>query len=127
MRKCGECTACCTVNAIVELKKPQGEHCSYECEKGCSKYWKRPQSCRDFHCMWILGHGDESGRPDKIGLFVEDRLGEPLGQQLFVKEAESGASTTPEGEAYLQSLHKELNRPLYLLDETMQGVIGVMR
>lgn len=126
MRACGGCKACCTVNAIVELRKPERTHCRYECEQGCRRYKTRPKSCRNFNCMWVLGHGDEAGRPDKIGLFVEDRLGEPLGQQLFVKEVTPGASVSKEGEAYLQSLHAELNRTLYLLDASMKNVVGAM-
>ncbi len=127
MRMCGGCKACCTTNAIVELNKPVRTHCRYECDTGCRRYKTRPQSCRDFNCMWILGLGDESGRPDKIGLFVEDRdSGHPLGQQLFVKELFYGAAQTEKGAAYLQSLHRDTKRKIYLLDMTMQSAVGVM-
>jgi hypothetical protein len=69
-RSCGGCTACCTALGVVELKKKMWVRCDEECTSGCSIYDNRPQSCRDFTCLWLTGNieGDERRRPDQLGL-----------------------------------------------------------
>ncbi len=127
-RECAGCTACCTTNAIVELNKPTYKKCKYECNKGCNIYESRPQSCRDFECLWLKGYGDEKGKPNKIGLFIEYRdSGYPLGKQFFAKEVYQGAAQTSGAIAYMQSIVLETGKPVFLLDKSMQGAIGVMK
>jgi len=54
-RSCGTCTLCCKVYAIRELNKPPGRWCVHaERSRGCTIYEKRPDTCRLFHCMWLL-------------------------------------------------------------------------
>lgn len=125
--KCGGCKACCTVNAIVELEKPMRTHCPNECPKGCSIYQDRPQSCREFTCLWRTGLGRDWERPDKIGLFVEEREGEPLGVQYFAKEVRHGAARSRRGRKYLEWLSAETGKPVFVLDRTLQGVVAVVR
>jgi len=72
-RKCGSCTACCTIIGVKELNKERWTKCVHEA--GCCEiYEDRPQSCRSFHCMWLSGYieGDERRRPDNLGIiFVQ--------------------------------------------------------
>ena len=58
---------CCKVMSIEELKKPPSIWCPHcEIAKGCMIYEERPQSCRDFQCLWLKDERlPESMRPDK--------------------------------------------------------------
>ena len=72
-KTCGECTACCTVMAIPETKKPMYQTCEHLGCSGCSIYAERPLSCRSWSCLWLLGiiEGDERRRPDRLGLIFD--------------------------------------------------------
>jgi hypothetical protein len=121
-RTCGSCTACCTVNGIVELGKPIRTRCQYECSKGCAIYGSHPESCKDYACLWLKGFGTAKQRPDKIGLFIEKRDGgPPLGVQLFAKELRIGAFFN-EAREYLVWLNKKTGDPIYRVDETLRAV-----
>lgn len=65
-RACGLCSECCTNLKVPELDKPAGEPCIHlVAGKGCGIYEDRPQSCRDFSCLWLQGVGDFTVRPDR--------------------------------------------------------------
>ena len=70
-RKCGECTACCTTHGIREIDKPAMKECEHVCDKGCSIYETRPESCARYECAWLQGMFDDKFRPDKCGTVVE--------------------------------------------------------
>lgn len=68
---CGDCTCCCTIMGVSTLEKPQYMKCYHE-QKGCAVYEQRPEDCREYSCLWLLGMiGDERHRPDKIGLIFD--------------------------------------------------------
>lgn len=65
-RSCGECSACCKVYAIKELKKQANQWCKHCPGSGCSIYQNRPGVCRDFECLWLLSPDlSDSLRPDR--------------------------------------------------------------
>ena len=66
VRECGECRLCCKIMGVPELDKPMNVWCKHVCNTGCSIYEKRPQSCRDFVCVWLGGLTPEKERPDKV-------------------------------------------------------------
>lgn len=75
LRDCGDCTFCCTVMKVVEIEKPEGEKCQYCTSDGCLIYNKRPQSCKDFHCLWqfkklFKDSKKNKRRPDKLGALI---------------------------------------------------------
>ena len=70
MRECGECTLCCLVPAVPEIAKPINTMCKF-CDKGCTIYEDRPDSCRAFDCAWLMGAMDEDMRPDKSHVVIE--------------------------------------------------------
>lgn len=76
-RECGTCTVCCTVTKVPELNKPENVTCKYVCGvgsgcTGCSIYKDRPQSCRNFKCLWLqTPEMDDNLRPDKSGVMFE--------------------------------------------------------
>lgn len=60
---CGTCTQCCKTMGVTELAKPRDRWCTH-CAVGhsCRIYDDRPQSCRDFVCLWLHTQGQEEGR-----------------------------------------------------------------
>ncbi len=73
-RTCGECNACCKVFPIPDVGKDDTKWCRHcEIGKGCTIYEHRPTVCRDYVCMWLHGVGDESYRPDRIGVLISPR------------------------------------------------------
>ena len=70
MRTCGDCTLCCTLCHVPELDKAEGVQCEH-CEKGCTIYAGRPDSCVSYECAWIKEEVPEFMRPDLCGVMVE--------------------------------------------------------
>ena len=60
---CGDCSACCTVLAVTELKKPMRMACDHLCRDGCRIYADRPAGCRQFNCLWLRGAIRHSENP----------------------------------------------------------------
>lgn len=67
-RTCGDCQACCEVQAVQELGKPYSTKCQYQCGSGCQIYAHRPKSCQEYACLWRIGYGSDDDRPDKLGV-----------------------------------------------------------
>ena len=72
MKKCEECTECCSVLPIQEIQKHAGKECP-NCilSAGCSIYRDRPKSCVDFNCNYLDEGMPLELRPDKIGIIFE--------------------------------------------------------
>lgn len=67
-KTCGGCTLCCKLLSVDEIDKPHSVWCRH-CDKGrgCGIYPDRPQSCRDFSCLWLKSKEmGEDLRPDRI-------------------------------------------------------------
>jgi len=58
---------CCTWVGVQSLGKLPGERCKHLGPNGCTIYDTRPDECRIFNCAWLLGVGDQSVRPDRLG------------------------------------------------------------
>src|SRR5262249_4536517 len=55
-RACGNCSLCCKLLRIDELKKPAGTWCPH-CAPGrggCKIYPNHPQECQRFYCSWLI-------------------------------------------------------------------------
>jgi hypothetical protein len=106
-RACGDCTACCTVLAVHELRKPMRWACDHVSCAGCRVYDIRPQSCRDFNCQWLLGEisGDNSARPDRLGVLFDCHQSTATHESRFVAfEVWEGAFEEPAGGALITEL-----------------------
>lgn len=110
-RSCGTCTACCTSLAVKELDKPQGVVCNHlsRTSKGCDRYDTRPQSCRNFECLWLRDHKgsliDGEFRPDRCGLVLDVTTPHSeLPQAIVVHEVWPGASQQVDGQRLLARL-----------------------
>lgn len=56
-RACGSCSLCCKVMGVLDVQPPKPDHewCSHASPGcGCIIYDSRPESCRVFHCMWLV-------------------------------------------------------------------------
>ncbi|MEO0514125.1 MAG: hypothetical protein AAF086_02370 [Planctomycetota bacterium] len=72
---------------IEELAKPAFSTCAHDCGGGCDSYATRPQSCRDFRCLWLDGHLEESDRPDKLGVIFTTTHDDQVGVHPLIVEA----------------------------------------
>jgi hypothetical protein len=70
---CGSCTFCCK-NIPSHRQNPEDfelDHnydCNKLCENGCSVYENRPQSCRDYECLYTLNYFPELKNPFDNGI-----------------------------------------------------------
>ncbi len=106
-RNCGECTLCCKLMGVPELKKPSAKWCvSCDQGKGCTVYEERPQSCRNFQCFWLMDETfPDEFRPDRINALaafndVKDSC------VLHVDPAKPRAMSSPKVNALIDALLK---------------------
>ena len=84
-RHCGECTLCCKTHGVFELLKPGGQWCVWcAVGHGCTIYSKRPKSCQDFKCAWLMGFGLPEYRPDKTHIVPDFKEVAGLGLVLHL-------------------------------------------
>jgi uncharacterized protein len=71
-RTCGTCTLCCRLPDIEELSKPANALCVHCVDgMGCKIYQSRPQTCRDFLCLWMTdNHLGDEWEPAKTHMMV---------------------------------------------------------
>lgn len=54
-RTCGKCSLCCKLNKVADLDKPTGIWCTHcAIGSGCTIYADRPQSCREYNCLYLM-------------------------------------------------------------------------
>ena len=84
-KTCGECTMCCKIMGVPALDKAPGAWCgSCAIGSGCTRYKTRPQSCKDFACLWLQDKDmPEAYRPDKD--YKSGRIGDLL-RKLTARE-----------------------------------------
>jgi hypothetical protein len=95
------------VLAVDELRKPMRWACDHLTCGGCRIYDARPQSCRDFNCLWLLGEipHDEATRPDRLGVLFDcyrSRMSDELRFVAF--EVWDGAFDEPAAAALIADL-----------------------
>lgn len=72
-RECGNCSLCCTLLRVDELKKLGGRSCVHQDieNKGCSIHPIRPLICRAYRCLWLSGGLSQQDRPDRLGAVLD--------------------------------------------------------
>lgn len=106
-RTCGDCTLCCKLMGVPELKKPAARWCP-ACDqgRGCSTYDERPPSCRNFQCFWLMDEGfPDDFRPDRIGALASFN-DTPDSVVLHVDPARRNVLRKPEVRALVDALLK---------------------
>jgi hypothetical protein len=54
-RECGACSLCCRVMSVPEVKQDHAWCRHAKPGHGCLIYKSRPEPCRSFQCLWLLG------------------------------------------------------------------------
>jgi hypothetical protein len=84
-RKCGLCSACCTLLRVDELEKPAGVPCPKLRRGGkCGIYETRPGICRGYMCAWLTGFAPREDRPDRVGYVASFAYDEENGFPVVV-------------------------------------------
>lgn len=118
-RSCGDCTACCAVMAVVELRKPSRRACDHVSLEGCRIHDTRPESCREFNCLWLRGAIDASARPDELGVFFDYFTVKRTDiSRLIAFELWPGALNSPAARALLDALSRTHDIELSYRDGT---------
>jgi Fe-S-cluster containining protein len=89
MRRCEDCTACCTwlIGDSYGWEFGAGKSCKFlECN-GCGVHKVRPKVCENYFCAWSQELIDEEYRPDQCGFLVSVENNEN-GQYLKVVETQ---------------------------------------
>jgi hypothetical protein len=120
-RECGDCTACCTVLALVELRKPMRCACEHVGRAGCRIYADRPKDCCDFNCLWLRGAlpAEVELRPDHLGVLFDGYR--PAGSndvRLAALEVWAGAFDTPAARGLIDAIAAEHRLELNFRDGT---------
>lgn len=98
---------------IDELHKPSGVRCEMVTREGCSVYDRRPASCRVFECLWLMGFGSSSHRPDRSKVVLHVETSPKLGEVVIVNETRPNGLRTPKGQQVLKKL-KQSKLDLYI-------------
>lgn len=74
-KPCDGCQACCFVQRIQELNKPEFSTCPHQCYSGCDVYATKPAECSGYRCAYSMGAivGGLETRPDNLGLIIDFR------------------------------------------------------
>ena len=126
MRDCGGCTACCSALAVPELDKPTYQPCRHLCERGCGIYATRPRACRDYRCLWLLGHLGEADRPDQLGVIFTttvDPEHREQGNLPMLIEVRDGALQQPAVQDAIQAFRRQ--KPTVLMTKDGREVLDV--
>jgi len=99
--------------SIEELHKIEGETCYLVRKEGCSAYSERPPSCRDFQCLWLMGAGKDSHRPDRSNVLVYAENSPKLGNVVAITEMIPNGLRNPKAQGMLKEL-KRAKRNLYI-------------
>lgn len=110
-RRCGDCTGCCTALAVGDLDPPKemGVRCVHlVIGKGCGIYQTRPDSCRQYRCLWLDGDGSVTlrtkDRPDRIGVAFDAQVHKKHGLTVIARELRHGGLNDPRARSIIQTM-----------------------
>lgn len=106
---CGHCTACCTELNIPELDKPAGVPCRNLTSQGCGIYDDRPETCREFECVYKSIEMAPRMRPDRAG-FMMTRQWTKYGDSLVMFVIDEPVN--PKSKKNARQLAKKLRTPI---------------
>jgi len=143
MRECGECIVCCVYPRIndPELTKRGMQHCpnltlpGEEVENSvfytgatnhnCKIHSTRPKMCRDYRCVWLLGHGHKNDRPDKSLMLFDNSSG--IENTIQAKPLKDNQENSKEGMRAVENMSKSLNLPVIVVnfyERKIQRIVG---
>lgn len=134
-RRCGDCTACCTVMGVKSIEKSEHTPCVKltvvngspgDTRKCCSIYSTRPDDCRDFSCLWLQDDGRvlrNMERPDQVGLMFDvTQEDAKIGKALVARAVRKGAFQEPAAKKLIDRLAKRVL--IILVDGDKRGLAG---
>jgi len=131
-RTCGECSLCCKLLAVRELRKSAGERCRYQSfSKGCGVYKTQamPNSCKLWSCRWLVQEADtrDLSRPDRSGVVLDI-----LPDYITAIDNETGAETKIEVvqvwvDPKRPDAHRDPALRAYLEHQAEQGIAALVR
>lgn len=127
-RSCDGCTACCKTHGVagVTIRGEWCQHCTPE-RNGCAIYANRPLQCGAYKCMWLLGAGPDSWRPDRIGIVTsvtEISLGDEVHGVLTITEVNGGEIDHPDVQLLIRDMVAN-EKIVYLVRDASREKIGV--
>jgi hypothetical protein len=95
-KECGDCTICCdgwlTSNAYGN-KFGNGISCKFLCDKNCSIYNTRPQTCSNYQCGWSQGLFPDWMKPTLSNVLISIEV--DAMKKQFLKIIELGVDIKP--------------------------------
>lgn len=123
-RQCDGCTVCCEVLHIQQLEKPSWQLCKHACN-GCNIYDNRPQTCKDFNCLWLAGYLEgEARRPDKLGLMFTASASTHPKPSVFCFEGRAGAAQENPAKYVLDKITRKVMVFLHLYNSRQVVCLG---
>ena len=88
MNKCLDCNMCCKLPEIPSVNKKSYSWCK-NCKigEGCNIYETRPQKCKEFVCLYVMGLTDL--KPNKCGFFIFPEREESTIHKIFTVYSET--------------------------------------
>lgn len=108
-RQCGECSLCCTVMAVDEIKKPENVKCNLLTPMGkCSVHHTgKPASCAEYQCLWLAGAMPEELKPNRSRIVADtDNSGQIV--VFHVHPRDRGAWNKPAVRKWMDSISDRL-------------------
>jgi hypothetical protein len=108
-RRCGDCTLCCRLLPVGELKKAAGERCAQQRGGGCRVYRtaRMPRSCSLWNCRWLVD--DETAalaRPDRSHYVIDS-----VPDFVTARDNETGEKTPiPVLQIWVDPAHRDAHR-----------------
>lgn len=114
-RSCDGCTLCCDLVSVFEIGKHEFTACP-ECimGTGCARQNDKPESCRDYACAWLLGHGTEADRPDEVGYVISQCGFLDMRDILTIHESRTDASKGPVRDVWIAEASRQ-SRALWII------------
>jgi hypothetical protein len=129
IRQCGECTLCCKLLPVRELKKAANTRCQFQqFHKGCKIYAKRPPSCAIWSCRWLTNQDTHDlQRPDQAHYVLDS---EPDFVTVFDHKTQQ-THKMPVIQLWIDPKFPKAYRDpalrRYLLRRSEEGFIGIAR
>ncbi len=109
-RACGDCTLCCRLVPVSELRKPAGRRCTHQSSKGCGIYAARPDECQAWRCQWLEGSTGAIRRPDRSHYAID-----PVPDVIIITQ-EGGERRMAAVQVWCDPMHREAHRDTALRD-----------
>ncbi len=102
-RACGDCSLCCKLLEIEELRKPEGQWCRH-CRPGaggCTVYEERPRACETFTCRWLINPAiGDAWCPTKCRMVIFTAPDHNMGGSMLAVYVDPGSPNVWRGEPY---------------------------